>query len=132
MDCGEKVHFLGEKKYILIFLPIAQDSRDARLPLLDVQRLAQDIRQLLGGSDPDQLDMTILDHIMSEVLPDVNVLHTLSTTNDVVSPLDAHSVVLVHQSRVRLGEANAFDEITKVQNLRLRRRRRIVLRFGSA
>jgi hypothetical protein len=42
---------------------------------------------------------SILDHLISEVLPDVNVLCTLSTTNDVLSPLDARGVVLVHRSR---------------------------------
>ena len=50
---------------------LAQDSRDARLPLREVQRLGQDVRQLLAGSDVDQLHMTILDHLMSEVLPDI-------------------------------------------------------------
>ncbi len=48
--------------------------------------------------------MTVLDHLMSEVLPDVNVLRTLSTTNDVVSPLDARGVVLVHRSRGSLAK----------------------------
>jgi hypothetical protein len=37
---------------------LAQDSRDTRLPLREVQRLGQDVRQLLGGSDADQLHMT--------------------------------------------------------------------------
>ena len=74
--------------------------------------------------------MTVLDHLMSEVLPDINVLRTLSTTNDVVSPLDARSVVLIHRSRGSLGEAHAVEEVTKGQDLRRRRRRRVVLRFG--
>ncbi len=69
--------------------------------------------------------MTILDHLMREVLPDVNVLRTLLITNEVVSPLDACSVVLV-----RFGEAHVLKEMTKVQDLRRRSRRRIVLRFG--
>ncbi len=112
---------------------LAQDSRDARLPLRGVQRLGQDVRQLLGGSDADQLHMAILDHLMSEALPDVDVLRALSTTNDGVSPLDARSVVLVHRGRGRLGAAHAFEAMTKVQNgqnLRRRRRRRVALHFG--
>ena len=54
--------------------------------------------------------MAILNHLMSEVLPDVNVLRALSTTNDAVSPLNAHGVVLVHRSRESLGEAHAVEE----------------------
>jgi hypothetical protein len=109
---------------------LAQDSRDTRLPLREVQRLGQDVRQLLGGSDSDQLHMTILVHLVSEVLPDINVLRTLSDTNDVVSPFDARGVVLVYRSWGSLGEAHAVEgEVTKVQDLRRRRRRRIVLRF---
>ncbi len=65
--------------------PLARDSSKTRLPLREVQRLGQDVRQLLEGSDADQLYMAILDHLMSEVLPDANVLRALSATNDVVS-----------------------------------------------
>jgi hypothetical protein len=67
------------------------------------------------------------DHFMSEMLPDVNVLRTLSSTNDVVYLLDARGVVLVHRSRGRLGKAHVLEEMA---NLRRRRRRRVVLRFG--
>jgi hypothetical protein len=104
---------------------LAQDSRDARLPLREVQRLGQDVRQLLGGSDANQRHMAILDHLMSKVLPVVDVLRTLSTTNDVISPLNACGVVLIHRSRGRSGEAHVLAEMTKVQNLRRRRRRRV-------
>ncbi len=79
-----------------------------------------------GGSDADQLHMTILDHLMSEVLPDVDVLCTLSTTSDVVSPLNARVVVLVHKSRGRLSEAHVLEKMMKVQILRRRRRCKIV------
>ncbi len=54
---------------------------------------------------------------MSAVLSDINVLCTLSTTNDTVSPLNARGGVLVHRSRGSLGEAHVFEEMTKVQNL---------------
>jgi hypothetical protein len=60
----------------------ARDSRDARLSL-------REVLQLLGCSDANQLHVAILDYLTSEMLPDVNVLCTLSTINDGVSPLDA-------------------------------------------
>jgi hypothetical protein len=109
---------------------VAQDSRDGRLPWREVQRRGQDVRQWLEGSDADQLRTAVLDHPMSEALPNVSALRALSPTNDVVSPLDARSVVLVHRSRGGLGEAHAVEEVTKGQDLRRRRRRRVVLRFG--
>ncbi len=74
---------------------LAQYTRNSRLPLREGQRLGQNLRQLLGGSDVNQLHMVILDHLMSEVLPDVDVLRALSATNDVVFPFDARGVVLV-------------------------------------
>ncbi len=81
-----------------------------------MQLRGQDVRQLLGGSAADQLHMAIMDHLMSEVLPDVDVLRALSTTtgNDVIAPLDSRGVVLIHQSRGMLGEAHALEEVTKV------------------
>ena len=53
-----------------------------------------------------------------EVLPDVDVLGTLPAPDDVVPPLDAHSVVLVHRSRRFLGEAHVLEEVAKVDDLR--------------
>jgi len=111
------------------YLP-AQNARNTHLPLRKVQRLGQDIRQLEGGSDVDQLHVAILDHFMREVLPNVDMLGPLPSANDVVTPLDARSVVLVHRSRGRLGEAHVLEQVTKVDDLRCRRRRRIVLRLG--
>ena len=74
---------------------LAQDASDAHLPLRKVQRLGQNIRQLEGGSDVDQLHVAILDHFMREVLPNVDMLGSLPTADDVVTPLDARGVVLV-------------------------------------
>ncbi len=39
--------------------------------------------------------MSILDRIMGEVLPDVDVLGTLSTSDNVVAPLNTSVIVLV-------------------------------------
>ena len=109
---------------------LAQDASDAHLPLRKVQRLGQNIRQLEGGSDVDQLHVAILDHFMREVLPNVDMLGSLPTADDVVTPLDARGVVLEYRSRGRLGEAHVLEQVTKVDDLRCRRRRRIVLRLS--
>ena len=47
--------------------------------------------------------MSILDGLMGEVLANVNVLGSLTAANDVVSPLNAGRVVLMHSCRLRLS-----------------------------
>ncbi len=64
-----------------------------------------------------------------EVLPDVDVLGLLPSANDVVTPLDASSVVFVDQRGRRLAEPHTLEELEEVQNLASRCRSRIVLRF---
>ena len=51
--------------------------------------------KLICGVHTDQADMTILDHFMREVLPDVDVLRPFTSSDDVVAPFDAGVVVLV-------------------------------------
>ena len=58
--------------------------------------------------------MTVLDHFVREVLPDVNVLGALPSADDVVPPFDARGVVLVHRGWTSLGEAHTVNEVAKV------------------
>ena len=67
-----------------------------------MERLGQDVRQLGCGSDVDKPHLAVLYHFMREVLPDVDVLGTLSASDDVVAPLNASDVVLVDRSRTWL------------------------------
>ena len=60
---------------------------------------------------------TILNNLVGEVLPDVDVLGSLSSTNDVVTPLDARCVVLKDRRGRRLGEPHTLEELAEVQNL---------------
>ncbi len=46
--------------------------------------------------------MAILDDLMREVLPDVNVLSALTATNDGVAPFNAHCVVFVQRGGLLL------------------------------
>ena len=89
---------------------LVQDSSYTRLPLREVERLGKDVRQLVGRIDAEQLHLAILDHIAGEVLqvPNVDVLGALTSTDDVVPPFDARSVVLVHRILARLGEAHGL------------------------
>ena len=57
---------------------LVQDTRDARLPLREVQRLStsrnalgQDVRQLGRSGDVHELHVAILDHFVGEVRPNV-------------------------------------------------------------
>ncbi len=110
---------------------LVQDTRDTRLPLRKVQRLGQDIRQLgrCRNANEHHCHLAILDHFVRKVFPDVDVLGTLPSADDVVPPLDARGVVLVHRSRGLLGKAHMFEEVAKVEHLRSCRRSRVVLRF---
>ena len=51
-------------------------------------------------SGPDEPHLTVLDDLVGEVLPDVNVLGTFTAADDVVTPLDARGVVLVYRGRL--------------------------------
>ena len=65
--------------------------------------------------------MTVLDSFMGEVLPDVNVLRTLSDSDDVVTPLDASVVVLVDQSPRLWRKSHAQQEMSEIDHLNSRR-----------
>ncbi len=54
-----------------------------------------DICELPRGVDSNQAQVSILDRLVGKVLPDVDVLGTLSASENVVAPLNAGIVVLV-------------------------------------
>ena len=93
----------------------AEDAFDACLPLRVVQALGEDIRELGRRRDADELHLAILNILVSEVLPDVDVLGLLPSADDVVIPLDAHNVVLVH--RRCLDESRPLEELAEIQDL---------------
>ena len=109
---------------------LTQDACDARQVLREVQRLGQDIRQLRRSRDADKLHVAILDDLMGKVFPDVNVLGSLAAADDIVPPFDTCSVVLVYWGQLRLCKTRTLEEVAKVECLRSRRGRRVVLRFG--
>ena len=67
-----------------------------------MQSLGQDIGHLGRRRNLDQPHLTILNDFVGEVLPDVDVLGTFPSADDVVTPLDARGVVLVYWSRLLL------------------------------
>ena len=86
-----------------------------------VETLGEDVRQLLRGVDPDQAEMTILDRLVGEVLPDVNVLRTLTASNNVVAPFDARIVVFVDWRPFLWCKPHIFQEISEVDYFNSRR-----------
>ncbi len=89
-------------------LPVvpAKNRLDAGSPGLGMKCLGEDVCELLrlGGADPNQTQVSILDGFMSKVLADVDVLRTFSASDDGVAPLNAGIVVLI-------------DRVTGVQDL---------------
>ncbi len=59
----------------------------------------------------------VLNHFVSEVLADVDVLGTFSSANNMVSTFNACSVVFINQSIVILQDAHIVQQITKVYYL---------------
>ncbi len=54
---------------------------------------------------------------MGEVLPDVDVLGSFTSADDVVALFDARRVVLVYRGRLLLLESETVQESPEVQNL---------------
>jgi hypothetical protein len=78
-----------------------------------MKSLGEDVGELLRGVDSNQAQVTILERFMGEVLPDVDVLGTLSASDDIVAPLNASVVVLILVDRVSMDaeqhSASAVD-----------------------
>ena len=73
--------------------------------------------------------MAILIDLMGKVFPDGNVLGALPAADDIVPPFHTCSVVLVYRGRLRLRKTHTLEEVAKVEYLRSRCGRRVVLRF---
>ena len=66
-----------------------EEPIDACEYLRKMESLGQDVRHLSRGRDLDEPHLTILDDLVGEVLPDVDVLGTFPAADDVVTPFDA-------------------------------------------
>ena len=69
------------------------------------QRLGKDICQLLAGRYTVESHVTVLNHFVGEVFGDVDVLSTLASADDMVSPFDAGCVVFIDWRIIVLREA---------------------------
>ncbi len=107
----------------------AEDTLHACLPLWVVQALREDIRELERRGDPYEQHIAVLDDLVREVLPDVNMLGPLTSSraNDVDAPLDARDVVLKHLDGVLLSEAESLEQVSEIQDVHACCRCRVVL-----
>jgi hypothetical protein len=60
---------------------------------------------------------TSLDDLVGEVLPDVDVLDSFASADDVVAPFDARSVVLVYWGGLLLLDSETVQKSLEVQGL---------------
>ncbi len=81
------------------------------------QRLREYIHKLELRRYLVQAHVAVLNRLMCEVLADINVLGTLTSSNHMICPLDARRVVLEHRSVVRLAKLHVGQEGTEVDDL---------------
>jgi hypothetical protein len=62
-----------------------------------LEALGEDVGELLGGCHPDESEVSKLHCFVGKVLSNVNVFGTLTSSDDIVSPLDAGRVVLIYR-----------------------------------
>ena len=74
--------------------------------------------------------MAVLDRLMRKMLADVDMLRTLSSTDDVVAPFDASVVILVHRGVAIWLEAHTNEERAKIDDLHCHSRCRVVFCLG--
>ena len=73
----------------------------------------------------------LLDHLVGEVLPNVDVLGSLTAADDVIAPFNTRSVVLVDRGRFPLPESKSAQKVPEVHDLTVHSRCRVVLRLRS-
>jgi hypothetical protein len=66
-----------------------EEAVEAPFECAQLERLGEEVRQLVFRRDLAQPYVTVLDRLMSKVLADVNVLCPLPAAEDVIRPLDA-------------------------------------------
>ena len=71
--------------------------------------------------------LAILNDLVCEVLPNVDVLGSLTAADDVVTPFNTRRVVLVYRGRLPLPESKSAQKVSEVQDLTARSRCRVVL-----
>ncbi len=85
-----------------------------------MKSLGEDICELLRGVHSNQAQVSILDRLMGEVLSDVDVLGTLSASDDVVAPLKTSVIVFVDRSPRLWCKTHAPQEVSEINHLNSR------------
>ena len=96
-----------------------------------VKPLGKDIGQLVLRRHLDEPHLAILDDLVGEVLPDVDVLGSLTAADEIFAPFNTRRVVLVDRGRFPLPESKSAQKVPEVQDLPARRRCRVVLGLRS-
>ena len=82
-----------------------------------MQALGKHISKLIRSVDLDQTEVSVLDRLMCVVFTEINMLSTLTATDDVVAPFDTGGVVLVYWGPAALMESHIVEESAKVDDL---------------
>jgi hypothetical protein len=71
-----------------------------------------------------------LNSFVREMFPEVDMLGTLATADNVVAPFDARVVVFIDRRVSRWGESHVLERRSEIDDFHSRRRRSVVFRFG--
>ena len=82
--------------------------------LARLKALGKYVGELIGGSNPDQTEVTILNRFVREVLANVDMLSTLSSTDDMVAPFNARIVVFIDWCISRRPESHILEKRPEV------------------
>ena len=96
-----------------------------------MKSLGKDIGQLVLRRHLDEPHLAVLNDLVGEVLPNVDVLGSLTAADDVVAPFNTRRVVLVDRGRFPLPESESAQKVSEVQDLTARSRCRVVLGLRS-
>ena len=83
-----------------------------------MKSLGKDIGQLVLCRHLDGPHLAVLDHLVGEVLPDVDVLGSLTTADDVVAPFNTRRGVLVDRGNFPLPESKSAQKVCQVESRR--------------
>ena len=79
-----------------------------------LETLGEYVGELVSSVDTHKTKVTMLDCFVGEVLPDIDVLCALPSSDDIVAPLDTCVIILIYWSPSRWCKTHVSEQLSKV------------------